>query len=472
MGQRGADGGVMSAVAARRGGLSSALENIAANGLPGTGTGWADALRQSALESFLKTGLPGSKDEAWRLTNLAPIAETPLLLSEASGQISEKQAKAAVSVWLPCRLVFVDGFFSKELSALPGSAGARIGPLSEEIRRGADALARPLKLAAESRCGLSRLSAALFRDGAYLGLEKKASLAEPLQIAFLWSGAQAPRMSHPLVIADLGPAARASIIEESAVLSGTGPTWRNRTAVLRLAEDAQLDYCQIQTGGAGRISTAGTSGKEPVSKTFSASAGARAFETTAGLLRQARGSRFHSHVLTFGGELVRNDFDGALEGEGAECVMDGLYVVHGQEHVDNHTLIRHDAPHGTSRELYKGVLDGSAQAAFRGIIEVAPQAQKTDAMVYNKNLLLSERGWVNTKPEFRIFANDVQCRHGSTIGRLSEDALFYLRSRGISEERSRAFLIRAFAQEMLDSVKPDGLRAALSRRLGGPEEDD
>ncbi|MDE1977552.1 MAG: SufD family Fe-S cluster assembly protein, partial [Elusimicrobia bacterium] len=274
------------------------------------------------------------------------------------------------------------------------------------------------------------------------------------------------------VIADLGPSSRAAIIEESAVLSGSGTTWRNRTAVFRLAEDAQLDYCQIQAGGAGRIPTAGASGKEPVSKTFSASAGARTFETTAGLLRQARGSRFHSRALTFGGELVRNDFDGVIEGEGAECVMDGLYAVHGQEHVDNHTLIRHDAPHGTSRELYKGVLDGSAQAAFRGIVEVAPQAQKTDAMVYNKNLLLSEKGWVNTKPEFRIFANDVQCKHGSTIGRLPEDALFYLRSRGISEERSRAFLIRAFAREMLDSIKPEDLRAALSRRLGGPEEGD
>ncbi|HVC08892.1 MAG TPA: Fe-S cluster assembly protein SufD [Elusimicrobiota bacterium] len=439
----------MSQILERRGGLLASLDRVKDAGLPSLGSGGPDALRREALEGFLKTGLPGAKDEAWRLTNLAPIAEEPFSLPEKPAPVLEAQARAALSVWLPSRIVFVDGFFSAELSALPKEKGVEAGAWAPRLSGGADLLEKSLRLAAEGRCGLSRLGAALFQAGAYLKTEPRASLSGPVQIAFLWSASPAARMSHPLIAVELGALSQAAVVEESAVLGGAGASWRNRGAVISLAEGAQLDYCQVQAGGA-----------------------ARAFETTSGLLRQARDSRFHSHVLTFGGELVRNDFDAVLEGEGAQCVLDGLYVAHGQEHVDNHTLIRHAAPRGISRELYKGVLGGQAQAAFRGIIEVAPAAQKTDAMVYNKNLLLSEKGWVNTKPEFRIFANDVQCKHGSTIGRLSEDALFYLRSRGIVAERAREFLIRAFAQEMLDSVKPEALRLALSRRLGAPAEDD
>ncbi|HVA66920.1 MAG TPA: Fe-S cluster assembly protein SufD [Elusimicrobiota bacterium] len=439
----------MSQVLERCGGLLASLERVRGAGLPSLGAERLDALRREALEGFLKTGLPGPKDEAWRLTNLAPIAEEPFSLPEKSAPVLEAQARAVLSVWLPNRIVFVDGFFSAELSAISQDKGVKIGVLTSLPSGETEFLEKFLRLAAEGRCGLSRLGAALFQDGVFLKTEPRVSLNGPLQIAFLWSAADAARMSHPLVAIEMGALSQAAVIEESAALGDAGASWRNRSAVINLSEGAQLDYCQIQTGGA-----------------------RRAFESTAGIVRQAKDSRFHSHVLTFGGDLVRNDFEAVLEGEGAECVLDGLYAANGSEHVDNHTLIRHAAPRCTSRELYKGVLGGQAQAAFRGIIEVAPAAQRTDAMVYNKNLLLSEKGWVNTKPEFRIFANDVQCKHGSTIGRLSEDALFYLRSRGIDAERAREFLIRAFAQEMLDSVQPESLRAALSRRLGAPAGDD
>jgi len=438
----------MSQVSERRGRLLASLDRIKDAELPSLGAERLDALRREALEDFLKTGLPSPKDEAWRLTNLAPIAEEPFSLPGKPAPVLEAQARAVLSVWLPNRIVFVDGFFSAKLSAISQDKDVKIGVLASLPSGETEFLEKSLRLAAEGRCGLSRLGAALFQSGAYLRTEPRASLGGPLQIAFLWSASSAARMIHPLIAVDLGALSQAAVIEESAALDGAGATWRNRSAVISLSEGAQLDYCQIQTGGT------------------------RAFETTAGIVRQEQDSRFHSHVLTFGGEIVRNDFEAVLEGEGAECVLDGLYAASGSEHVDNHTLIRHAAPRGISRELYKGVLGGQAQAAFRGIIEVAPAAQKTDAMVYNKNLLLSEKGWVNTKPEFRIFANDVQCKHGSTIGRLSEDALFYLRSRGIVAERAREFLTRAFAQEMLDSVQPESLRAALSRRLGAPAEGD
>jgi Fe-S cluster assembly protein SufD len=182
-------------------------------------------------------------------------------------------------------------------------------------------------------------------------------------------------------------------------------------------------------------------------------------------VHQASGSRFQGHVVSLGGALVRNDACVRLEEEGADCALNGLYLLAGSQHLDNHTLIEHAAAHGTSRELYKGVLDGQARAVFDGPIHVLPGAQKTDAQVYNRNLLLSEQGLVNTKPEFKINANDVQCKHGATIGQLSADNLFYLRSRGIGQDQAKALLIFAFASEMIERLPFAPVREALSRVL-------
>lgn len=176
-------------------------------------------------------------------------------------------------------------------------------------------------------------------------------------------------------------------------------------------------------------------------------------------------ARLTSHAVGLGGRLSRADIDVRLDGKGADAALNGLYVLNGAQHFDFHTNVVHAVPHGTCRELYKGVLDGQARAVFNGMIEVAPDAQQTDAQVYNKNLLLSEDGLVNTKPEFKIHANDVQCKHGATIGQLREEQLFYLRSRGIGKAEARNLLVYAFASEMLGRMTLEPVREALAQKL-------
>jgi Fe-S cluster assembly protein SufD len=191
-----------------------------------------------------------------------------------------------------------------------------------------------------------------------------------------------------------------------------------------------------------------------------------AFHVATMEVRQGRDSRFRSHSISLGGALVRNDLNVRLDAEGADCTLNGLFVGSGTQHLDNHTLIDHVKPHGTSRELYKGIMDGKSRGIFHGKIIVRPDAQKTDAMQTNKNLLLSKEALVNSTPALEIFADDVKCRHGSTIGQLDPSAMFYLRSRGIGEEDARNLLIYAFASDVASRISIAPLRAFVEEHLG------
>jgi len=179
----------------------------------------------------------------------------------------------------------------------------------------------------------------------------------------------------------------------------------------------------------------------------------------------AGNANFMSHSVALGGALTRNEINAVLDGEGCECTLNGLYLAGGEQHVDNHTRIDHVKPHGTSRELYKGVLDGKARGIFNGKIYVHKAAHRTDAKQTNKNLLLSRGAWVDTKPQLEIYNNDVKCSHGSTIGQLDQDAIFYLRSRGIGVATARSLLTYAFASEVINRIKIEPMRAQLDRLL-------
>ena len=183
-------------------------------------------------------------------------------------------------------------------------------------------------------------------------------------------------------------------------------------------------------------------------------------------MTQGRDSSFTSHSISLGGALARNDLNVRLDAEGAACTLNGLFIGSGTQHLDNHTLIDHAQPHGTSRELYKGIMDGQSRGVFNGKIIVRPAAQKTDAMQTNKNLLLSKEALVNSKPALEIFADDVKCRHGSTIGQLDDAAMFYLRSRGIGETAARDLLIYAFASDVASKIRVAPLRAFVEAHLG------
>jgi Fe-S cluster assembly protein SufD len=247
-------------------------------------------------------------------------------------------------------------------------------------------------------------------------------------------------MWHGRVLVSAEAGSRLTLVEEYAG-AGAGTYFSNMVTDVSLGEDASLEHVKVQNEGAQALHVA----------TLRA--------------RQERHSRFTAHSVSLGAALARNDVSVTLAGEGAECSLDGLYLVGGRQHVDFHTVVDHVAPHCASKELFKGVLDGSSRAVFNGMIEVRHGAQKSSASVYNKNLVLSENSLVNTKPEFKINANDVQCKHGATVGQLSDGALFYLRSRGIGAAEARSLLVYAFAREMVEKLPVEALREALSARL-------
>jgi Fe-S cluster assembly protein SufD len=269
----------------------------------------------------------------------------------------------------------------------------------------------------------------------------KTTVTEPIHLVFLSEPDFGPTVSHPrnLVIAE--PGSQASVIETYIGTDGE-LYFTNSVTEAALGDGAILDFYKVE-----RESTA-------------------AFHVATMEVLQGRDSRFTSHSVSLGGALARSDLNVRLEAEGADCTLNGLFVGSGRQHLDNHTLIDHAKPHGTSRELYKGIMDGKSRGIFHGKIIVRPDAQKTDAMQTNKNLLLSKEALVNSTPALEIFADDVKCRHGSTIGQLDPGAMFYLRSRGIGEEEARHLLVYAFASDVAARIRIPPLRALVEQYLG------
>ena len=411
--------------------------------LPGRGLPWLSSLRRREVARFEALGFPTQKDEEWRFTSAAPIAETSFILADKTESVQFETLRGLALCPLGFyRLVFVNGRHRPELSLAPElPGGAKMTTLARALKSEPGLLEAHLGGKAAPQGGaFAALNAAFFNDGAFLYLPKGFVLDKPLHLIFVSSAPAVATMSHSRILIVAEPNSKAAVIEEYVSLE-RGVSFTNVVTEALVGENAGLEHYKLQ--------------RETD----------RALHVSALEVRQERDSRFVSHSVSLGGALVRNDVHAALDGEGADCALNGLYVVRGRSHLDNQTVIEHLRPHGTSRELYKGVLDGHARAVFGGTIVVRPNAQKTDARVYNKNLLLSDDGLVNTKPEFKIYANDVQCRHGATIGQLSADALFYLRSRGLDAEEARRILVHAFASEMVERVEIATLKTALAESL-------
>ncbi len=407
---------------------------LARQALPGRGLAWLEMRRQAAIDRFEELGYPAQQNETWRFTPIASLIEKPFVL--ANGAAPGLQAESfALCPFDAYRLVFINGRYAPSLSrALP--SGVALASLAEFLGTNPERLEPWLGRAKAN--AFSALNTAFFADGAVLHLTRGTALDKPVHLLFISSPEEpaAVVISRVLIVAE--PGARAQIIEEYA---GQGDYLANAVTEIFLEENASLEYCKLQ--------------RESLKAAHIASL----------VVRQEAQSVFAAHSVALGGALARNDVEVRLEGEGADCTLNGLYLVDGSRHVDNSTVIDHVKPHGSSRELYKGVLDGQSRAVFNGTIVVEPAAQKTSAVLYNKNLLLSEQGLVNTKPEFKINANDVQCKHGATIGQLSPDSLFYLRSRGLDLEAAKRALVYAFASEMIDKLALEPIRLALESAL-------
>lgn len=399
----------------------------AAKSLPGFGD-----LRRKAMARFTDRGFPTGQEEAWRFTDVTPVTE--VAFRPATGTANPNQFSGlAGGVLKALQITFVDGRFAPAFSTLNLPGGVRVESLAEVLRSSPDRLT-PFVLVPDQP--FAALNTAFFRDGASIRIEDGIAVDRPIHVLYLSSLHGDPYVMHPRTVVTLGKEARATVV--NSYLGPSGGTYlMNAVLSAHLAPGASLDLTKVQR-------------ESP-----------QAFHFESLEVRAAAGASFTHHSISLGARLARNDFDVTLEGEGSECSLFGLYEVAGGQHVDHHTTIEHARPHSTSRELYKGVLDGRARAVFDGRIIVRPDAQKTNAMQTNKNLLLSKEALVHTKPQLEIFANDVKCKHGATIGQLDADVLFYLRSRGIGLAEARRLLIHAFASEIVDTVKVDAVRSQI-----------
>jgi Fe-S cluster assembly protein SufD len=398
---------------------------------------WVAQRRADALARFTALGFPTTRLEDWKYTDVGALARTPFRLG-AGGGTGVRDAVARAALAGSRLLVFVNGRYAPALSQ-PGRLppGVVVGSLAAQLTSAAAVLEPHLgRFAADDSRSLAALNTAFIADGAVIYLPRGAALPEILQLLFVSSPAGAPSVSHPRTLIVAEADSQATVVES--YVGGDGEVyWTNAVTEAAVGPHATLTHYRLQREGTA------------------------AFHTGSVSVRQAAGSRFRSHVVSTGGALVRTDVDTVLDAAGAACDLDGLYLVNGRQHVDHHTSIDHRQPQCTSRELYKGVLTGRAHAVFNGKVFVRPHAVQSDAAQVNKNLLLSDTAVVDTKPQLEIFADDVKCSHGATIGRLDEEAVFYLRSRGIAAHTARNLLIYAFAQELIARMHAEPVRAQL-----------
>jgi Fe-S cluster assembly protein SufD len=407
--------------------------------LPGRDRVRVRELRRAARDRFAKVGFPTPRDEDWKYTNVTPLARTTF--RPATSATAEEAALPTFGLDDAHRLVFVNGRLSPEpsvLDALP--EGVVVTSLGSALEDGpADVEARLGSVASDRENAFVALNTAAFADGALVLIAKGTDVTVPIHLQFLTVADADATAVQPrnLVVVERG--ARATIVE-SYVGSGEGRTLTNAVTEIHVEENARLEHVRLE-------------GELPGSSHIGTQ-----------VIRIDRAARAATRHVSLGEGLARTDVH-AILGEGADCVMEGLYLGAGDRHVDYHTTIDHAEPHATSHELFKGVLDEKSSGAFHGRIIVRQDAQKTDAKQTNRNLLLSERAKVNTRPQLEIYADDVKCTHGATTGRLDRDALFYLRSRGIGEDAARSLLTVAFAAEILERIPHEGLRRRLMGRL-------
>jgi Fe-S cluster assembly protein SufD len=422
-------------------------------------------MRGEALSRFLANGFPTTKHEEWRFTSVEKIATRTFTLAGPGEPDKARPTGGGSPLHISpfqlrevfgAELVFVDGWYAPALSTV-GSLpqGAQVGSLTAYAAGHAEAVDKHLgHVAPFDRQPFVALNTAFFADGAYVNIPARTVLEKPIHLQFIStdgdgvSSLNDPRPHligvHPRVLIVMGEQSQAAVVESYAGPAGA-EYFTNVVTEVVMGEQAVLDHYKLQHESN------------------------QAFHIGAIHVKAARSASCSSHSISLGGALVRNDVVAVLGGEGGHCTLNGLYLVDGNRHVDNHTTIDHAMPNCDSREIYKGILADKARGVFNGKIIVRPDAQKTDAKQTNRALLLSEDAQINSKPELEIFANDVKCTHGAAVGQLDKDAVFYLRSRGIGLVEARHLLIHAFAGDVLNRLPilavRKGVEDVLHRQL-------
>jgi Fe-S cluster assembly protein SufD len=419
---------------------------------------WLVRLRREAFARFAALGFPTTKDEAWKYTSVGPIAKTSFRpATEAPVSLSPREREGLRARPEPQQLVFVNGRYAPDLSGQP-PANVLVRSLREALREEPDAIEPHLGRHADfQKSVFTALNTALFEDGVFIRIPRGTVIEEPIDLLFLSAPPDGQAtVSHPRVLVVAEPNSQATIVEtyigEDALNQSPHPAplpggegekyFTNSVTEIVCGEGAVVEHYKVQREGLS------------------------AFHVQTVQAVQAGASNFASHNICLGAALARTDINVLFAAEGSECTLNGLFLPGGTQHMDNHTLIDHAKPRCTSRELYKGILDGRSRGVFHGKIIVRPDAQKTDAVQTNKNLLLSREALVNSTPALEILADDVKCRHGSTIGQLDANSLFYLRSRGIGEREARALLTYGFAADLARRIRVPWIREEIEAYLG------
>ncbi|MDZ7314627.1 MAG: Fe-S cluster assembly protein SufD [candidate division KSB1 bacterium] len=389
----------------------------------------------AAAELFLENGFPTLKDEEWRFTDPTPFRAASFSIAGETALPDLPFLQASNEL----RIVLVNGRAPKIPADLP--EGVRLFSLAEALRSIPNRLEAELAATGDGRRhGFAALNTALMKDVVVLEIADNALLEQPIELLFLTIAEDVPIMTLPRLLILVGRSAQATLIERY-VSIGRQRHWTNSVGEIIVGENASIFHIRVNEENQQSLHTGFTA------------------------VRQERSAVYSSYQITLGGRLVRNDLTSRLEGEGAESILNGLYITAGEQLVDNHTLLEHAAPHTGSRELYKGILAERSRAVFCGKIYVHKAAQKTDAVQSNKNLLLTDEATIDTQPQLEIYADDVRCTHGGTVGQLDADALFYLQSRGIAQSSAKRLLTQAFVGEVIESM-PEPVKERFAVKAG------
>jgi Fe-S cluster assembly protein SufD len=393
--------------------------------------------REQGFRRFEALGFPSRKQELWRHTDLGPVLKrqfSPAETLEPTSEI-EKQVEALEVDPNSHRLVFLNGRYSRQLSrvdSLPD--GVVLLNLSRAFEQQSSAIENHLGQYTDSlNHPFAELNAAFIRDGVYLWVPDSVRIETPIQVIF-WTDANGNEVvTHPRLLYRFGSQAEATLVESYGG-SDRGRYFTNPVSEFVVGANASVEHIKFQ-----RESTS-------------------SYHVSIQVLYQERDSQFATYSMSFGGALVRNDIRSVLAGDHVTSTLNGLFMATGKQHMDHHTTIEHVEPHGSSRQLYKGILDKRASGVFNGKIFVHQKAQKTDAIQNNKNLLLSDTSSVDTQPMLEIFADDVKCTHGGTVGQLDENGIHYLRSRGIGRKLAKKMMVHSFAGDVTDQIKSPSAR--------------
>ena len=401
---------------------------------------WLSRLREDASKEFSGVGFPSPRDEEWRYTNISPIEKSQFTLSEKAGAIDEAFLKSTLLD--DCHhLVFVDGFYQANLSSIDSlPEGVVVSALSAGLADNEELIKSLLDSVVETPAlGFTNFNTALFTDGAVISIEENTSVEKPIQLAFISSKEGALSLSNCRNLIIAKASSKATVIETYNSVEETCYLSNVVTEVV-VEPNANLSHNRLQTESKAAYHVGGV------------------------YSRLESNAVFKQYNYTFGAILSRCEVHAEL-GTASDCYLDGLYIAQDHQHMDNHTRLNHAQPHAISNEFYKGIMNDRSRGVFQGRIIVAQDAQKTDAKMNNRNLLISDRAEADTKPQLEIYADDVKCAHGVTVGQLDDASIFYLRSRGVDDEMAKNMLTFAFANEMVERIDFQPLRLKVLEAL-------